>query len=306
MIRINFCLSQPLKALLGVVSVVSIFAGRASAEPDKQEVTFHFRPPDGTVPVEKSETTRMTSSADGTNNYGTERNIIISESTFQSSPRGYTISRVAKDMQGEVNRKPFVNPVTKLLIGTTNTLTLSPKANLLDLQVDENLVPGLKRILPTNVYPEIDKEFNSQAQFKSENNNWQFNVTRFAERTVKPGDYWTEEDTTIEPKRFLLTKISEVNQVGSQTRVMITSMESSNKQEVEALNPDLVGARETNTKFLAVNGTVPFERMIQVRSVDAATMLPIADLRITVTFKPTRDGKGWLRKEILNCQFEAR
>lgn len=256
--------------------------------------------------VEKSDRTRITSSADGTNNYGTERTIIVSESTFQSSPGGYTVARVAKDMKGEMNGKPFVNPVTKLLIGTTNTLTLSPKANLLDLHVDENLVPGLKRILPTNLYPDIDKEFSSKTQFKSENNNWQFNVTRFAERTVKAGDYWTEEDTTIEPKRFCLTKVFEVKQVGSQTRVMVISMESSNKQEVKALNPDLVGALGTNSKFLAINGTVPSDRMIQVRTVDAATMLPIADRRITVWFKPTPDGKGWVRKEVLDCQFEVR
>lgn len=280
---------------------------RARSESDNESLVLQFKPPDGSGLIERSDRQTVRSSVDGTNVYGVDHDVMVTEWVFHPGSSGYIASQVARGMEGEVNHKPFENPFKKLIIGRTNTYFLSPIGDLLGLEGGEQLVSEMKLLSPTNLHSQIDKEFNPKTHFDFEKRTWRFNVGRLANRTVKAGDSWREDWPINEQnKHFLLTKVHEIKEVGSKRMVKFVTMESSNVQNIEVLNLDSVGTPEATAKFLTIDKADAFERMVQVRIVDAATMLPSMDQRITVWFRPTPDAKGWVKREVLAYDFKVK
>jgi hypothetical protein len=299
-----------LSILLMAIGPLCLGADEAPAK--QASVTLRFRPPNGASIAELSDRTTVICSKDKTKVFRTDHDVMLTQWIFESNSEGYFLAQTLRDVRGEVNHKPYDNPINKLIVGRTNLLTLSSSGELLNLKMDERLISDLKLQLPTNMHAQIDRELGEKAVLQAEKDRWQFNVARLAGKTVKEGDIWKEEidaimnNGTQYKKHYLITKVQALEHVGKQVLVKTITMDSSNKDEVEAIRLDAIGAPEETARFLGAEASGAYERMVQVRTFDAATLVPTGDQRMTERFVPTPGGKEAVEKQRLLYSYEFR
>lgn len=248
-----------------------------------QTVTLSFRPATGSVVQIHRERTISTVTRQKAE-FDVEKTISLM--AFEESSEGYRISETAKQMSRTVNGEPFDNPAHKFLIGRTNAFIVSLEGDFLRLDGHERELDELKGFFPTNTHARLEKELGGEQPYLLERERWERNVKRFAGRTLKEGDVWKETvplptaHNAAPRKTHEANRVEKIETIGTTALITIVTFRSNNPKEIE----DLDATKLNMTEGAKFNRQLPeppgFRRVIQRRTFEANTMLPVHDERV--------------------------
>ena len=167
-------------ALLAVAAVVSA-----------EEVTFRFAPPDGfteTVVMRRGRTVTR----------GETIQEDVSENSFRwtahKSESGYRVERHVLSNSLKRDGHTVASPMIDAMSGVELTYSIDAEGKVTGITGYDGILENLKSKFPPQLMQSFGPLFNAGSLRKSDMAEWRDRVERFAGRTVRIGEVWTEKE----------------------------------------------------------------------------------------------------------------
>jgi len=248
-----------------------------------QTVTLGFRPPSGAV-VQIDRERAISTVTRQTSEFDVEKTISLM--AFEECSEGYRVSETAKQMSRTVDGKPIDNPAHKFLVGRTNAFIVLPDGDFLRLEGQERLLDELKAFFPTHAHALLEKQMGGEQPFLQEKERWDRNMKRFVGRMLKDGDVWKETvslptaSNAAPRKTYEVNRVEKIDNFGPTTTVTIVTFRSSNPKDIEELDAIKINMKNGPSFYRRSPFRPPFTRVVQRRTLEADTLIPIHDERI--------------------------
>lgn len=260
-----------------------------------QTATFKFAPRLDTVCVETEErniTTIMSSGA-GTKTVSSEHDSSVVERRFQKNGNEYFITEQTKKISGEIDGKPFENPINPVLLAVVPTNVVSKEGRLLHVLGDEQMVIQAEKIFPADAYPQIEAQLNTNVLEQVARSRWDDSIAVLVGCTVKQGEAWKNKTSSGDSRihfKYIFPSIVQTKSNVVVTVLIFGSTDSNLLDKYKLENAKNLSSHEAK-EFLdwtAVDS--PLLKICVQQIMDANTMAAIAEDEIQQTISPAPEG----------------
>lgn len=274
---------------------IIVFATAPKFISHAQTATFKFAPRLDTVCIKTENRNTTTKYAVGaeTKTISVEHELSVDKFRYRKTEHQYFISDQTTKISGEINGKPFENPLNPVLLAVIPTNVVSEDGQLLHVLGNEQMAIQAEKIFPPEARPQIEAQMNTNVLEQIAKSRWNDSIGVLVGQTIKQGDTWKNRVSSGDSRlhfEYVFPSIVETNSNVLVTVLIFGSTDSKFLDLHKLEDAKNLDSREVKNFLNSIAADSTLLKICVQQIVDANTMDVIAEHEIQQTISPVSNG----------------